>query len=118
MMFFTVLGQVLIVVGGLVFLSAALGLIRFPDTYTRISAVGTASGIGIVFAVVGAFLLEPDLSSGVKVVAIVFLQLATSAIGSMAIARAAYVTGTPMRVAHEDELDQAVTPDHESGHEN
>lgn len=118
MTFFTILGQVLIVTGGLIVLSAALGVVRFPDVYTRVSAVGTASGIGIVFVVVGALLLQPDLGDGLKVLAVVFLQLATSAIGSMAIARAAYLTGTPMRLGHEDELARTATPDHERPRDN
>ena len=40
----TVVGSVLVVIGALVFVTAGLGLVRFPDPYTRISAVGTAGG--------------------------------------------------------------------------
>ena len=36
----TVIGSVLVVAGALVFVTAGLGLIRFPDPYTRISATG------------------------------------------------------------------------------
>lgn len=118
MTFFTVFGQVLIVAGSLVFLTAALGVVRFPDTYTRVSAVGTAGGIGIVFVVVGALLLQPSMGNGLKVVAIIFLQLATSAIGSMAIARAAYLTRSAMRVGTNDELTEPATPEDEPSHEN
>lgn len=118
MTFFIILGQVLIVAGGLVFLTAALGLVRFPDPFTRVSAVGTASGIGIVFVVVGAFLLQPQWGDSVKVLAIVFLQLATSAIGSMAIARAAFVTRTPMRMGDQDQLVANPTPEYESPDQN
>lgn len=118
MTFFTIAGQVLIVAGGLIFLTAALGIIRFPDAYTRVSAVGTAGGIGIVFIVVGAVVLQPSVGNVLKVLAIVFLQLATSAIGSMAIARAAYLTSSPMRVGNRDELTEPATPDYESSCDN
>lgn len=108
---FEILGQVLVVLGGLIFLSAALGVLRFPDAYTRISSVGTASGIGIVFVVVGALLVQPSVGNGAKVIAIVILQLATSAIGSMAIARGAYLTRSPMIVKGYQELSDAEESD-------
>ena len=38
----TAAGSVLVVIGALAFVTAGLGLIRFPDPYTRVSAVGTA----------------------------------------------------------------------------
>lgn len=91
-----VVGQVLAVLGGLVVLTAALGVVRFPDAYTRISAVGTAGGAGIVLVVLGALLIDLSASDAVKVLAVIVLQLATSAVGSMAIARAARLTHTPM----------------------
>lgn len=91
-----VAGQVLVVLGALVVLTAALGVVRFPDAYTRISAVGTAGGAGIVLVVLGALLIDLSASNAVKVLAVIVLQLATSAVGSMAIARAARLTHTPM----------------------
>ncbi|KAA9392888.1 monovalent cation/H(+) antiporter subunit G [Kocuria coralli] len=87
----TVFGDITIVAGALVFATAALGLVRFPDVYTRISAVGTAAGIGIVLVVVGALLHQPTVPDALKVIVIIVLQLITSAVGSIAIARSAYL---------------------------
>ncbi|HSP76653.1 MAG TPA: monovalent cation/H(+) antiporter subunit G [Cryobacterium sp.] len=91
-------GNVSIVVGALIFATAALGIVRFPDAYTRISAVGTAGGLGIVFVVVGALVLvlQPSLTDTAKVALIVILQFSTSAVGSIAIARSAYLTRTKL----------------------
>lgn len=89
-------GQILVVLGGLIFLTAALGVVRLPDLYTRVSAVTTAAGLGIVFVVVGALLLQPTPADTAKVVLAVVLQLATSAVASIAIARSGYLTGTPL----------------------
>lgn len=100
----SVVGNVSIVAGALVFATAALGVLRFPDAYTRISAVGTAAGIGIVLVVIGAFLLQPTVPDFIKVAVIILLQLTTSAVGSMAIARSAYVTRTPLLRRAFDEL--------------
>ncbi|MEJ5912974.1 monovalent cation/H(+) antiporter subunit G [Pseudokineococcus sp. 1T1Z-3] len=88
------LGQGLAVLGGLIFLSAALGVLRLPDLYTRTSAVATAAGLGITFVVVGCLLVAPTVDDTVKVVLAVLLQLATSVVGSMVIARSAHLTGT------------------------
>lgn len=100
----TAVGSVLVVLGALVFLGAALGLIRFPDPYTRISATGTAGGVGIILVVVGALLLMPSVANLVKVVLIVVLQLGTAAVSTMALARSAYLTGVPMNPGHYDDL--------------
>ncbi len=116
MSFLEVVGQVVIVLGGLLFLSAALGVIKFPDPYTRTSAVGTAGGIGIVLVVLGCLLVAPSVSDTVKVIAIVILQLATSAVGSMAIARSAFITHTPMYGPAFSDLEWEATGEHAPDH--
>ncbi|MER7168477.1 monovalent cation/H(+) antiporter subunit G [Micromonospora sp. NPDC000207] len=107
----TVVGNAVVVLGALVFATAALGIVRFPDPYTRISAVGTAGGFGIVLVVTGALLVQPSLSGLVKVVAIVVLHLTTSAIGTIALARSAHLTGARLRRRHFDELATAGADD-------
>lgn len=99
-----VAGNALVLAGVLVISLAAVGLFRFTDTYQRISAVGTAAGVGITLIVIGVFILEPSWGNLVKLVIILFLQLATSSIGTMAIARAAYLTGTKMQPGYFDHL--------------
>lgn len=109
-----VTGNITIVSGAVLFATASLGVIRFPDAYTRISAVGTAGGLGIVLIILGVVQLNPSVGSAVVATAIIVLQLATSAIGSMAIARAAYLTGTPAQV-RTDDLAVAPGPEAEAG---
>lgn len=108
--FLTVVGSLMIVLGALVFLGAALGLIRFPDPYTRISATGTAGGVGMILVVVGALLHMPSLPNLVKVVLIVVLQLGTASVATMMLARSAYLTGVPMNPGHYDELAEDADP--------
>src|SRR5690606_12894410 len=99
----SVVGQVLIVAGSLVFASATVGLVRLPDAYTRSSSNGTAAGIGVGLILTGAFFFVPGLATAVKLVVAVLLQLITSPVGGMAIARSAYLAGgavsTPARHA-------------------
>lgn len=105
-----VIGNTSMILGALVFATAALGVVRFPDAYTRTSAVGTAAGVGIVLVVLGAFLLQPTIPDLVKVIIIITLQLTTSAIGSMTIARSAYLTRTPLLRCAFDELAEEENP--------
>lgn len=88
-----VLGSIFVVAGSLVFVIAAVGLLSLFDPYTRTSSVATAAGIGVGFVVVGVVLLDPSVPTAIKAFLAVTLQLATSAIGGMAIARAAVLTG-------------------------
>src|SRR5699024_10029151 len=81
-----IIGNVFVLAGVLIFSIAAIGLFRFTDTYQRISAVGTAAGLGISVLVIGVFILTPSWQNFIKLLIILFLQLATSSIGSMAIA--------------------------------
>lgn len=87
------IGQLFALLGAAIFVAAAIGLHRLTDPYMRASAVGTAAGLGVAFIVAGAAFLDPSLSTTTKVIVAIVLQLATSAIGSMAIARAAVMSG-------------------------
>lgn len=112
-------GNIVVLAGILVFAGAAIGLFKFTDTYQRISAVGTAAGLGISLVIVGVFLLSPSWANLVKLLIIVFLQLATSSIGTMVIARSAYLTGSQMQPGYFDHLaeDQGQPEDIGSGDE-
>ncbi|MGC0144413.1 cation:proton antiporter [Pseudactinotalea sp. Z1732] len=111
-----IIGQVLILAGTVLFAVAGLGLFQFFDVYTRISAVGTAAGLGVALVVVGALCLQPGLSHTVKVAAIVVFQLTTSAVATSAIARAAYLSRAPLRRLSFDQL-TPTEPDTRAGEE-
>lgn len=99
-----ILGQILILIGAALFAFAGLGLLRLPDVYTRISAVGTAGGLGLALVVIGALAIQPAVADAVKVVAIVVFQLTTSAVATSAIGRAAYLARSPLNRITFDEL--------------
>lgn len=104
----SVVGQGFIVLGSLVFLTATVGLIRLPDLYTRSSAIATAAGIGVSFVLTGAFFFLPGVENAVKLLAAVVLQLVTSAVGSMALARSGYLIGSAVySPTHHNELDES-----------
>lgn len=101
----SITGQVLIVLGALLFSTAAVGLVRLPDIYTRASAISTAAGFGVASILTGVWFFVPGVDTFVKLVLAALLQLVTSAVGSMLLARAAYLTGSAVySPTHHDEL--------------
>ena len=104
----SVVGQAFIVLGSLVFLTATVGIVRLPDLYTRSSAIATAAGIGVSFVLTGAFFFVPGVENAVKLLVAVVLQLVTSAVGSMALARSGYLIGSAVySPTHHNELEES-----------
>ena len=91
-----VLGHALATLGVLLIAVAALGLVRFPDAYSRLSAVTKAGTLGVCLVLLGALVLEPSWPALAKVAVAACLQLATSPVGGFALGRAAYRTGSPL----------------------
>ncbi|NLG55461.1 MAG: monovalent cation/H(+) antiporter subunit G [Rhodococcus sp.] len=92
----TIVGSVLVLLGAAVFAAGAVGLVRLPDVYARISAITTASGVGISLLILGALCFEPSPSNAVKALLAIVINLATSAVGGNALGRAAYLVGAPL----------------------
>lgn len=92
----TIVGYGLATAGAALFLVAALGLVRFPDVYSRISAVTKAATLGLILILVGVLLIDPSWRVAIAVFLAVNLQLATSPVGGYALGRAAYRSGAPL----------------------
>ncbi len=101
----TVLGSALLIGGALILVVAGVGLIRLPDLYTRTSAIGTAAGLGVALLILGVVVLDFSILNLIKGLIAIVAQLLTSAIGSFALARAGYLTGSePVATTAPDEL--------------
>lgn len=101
----TVVGSAFLILGALIIASAAIGLLRLPDVYTRTSAVGTAAGLGVAFMIVGVVVLDFSVLNLIKGIIAILAQLITSAVGSFVLARASYMTGSrPVSTTQPDEL--------------
>lgn len=96
-------------VAGLFFCAVGiLGIMRFPDVYSRIHASGKVSSLGIVGILIGTALLMPNTALEVIVLGL-FLVLA-SPVASHAIALAAHRQGVPKVNAIRDDLaDRPIT---------
>ncbi|MBD8507205.1 monovalent cation/H(+) antiporter subunit G [Hoyosella sp. G463] len=109
-------GAVLIVLGTLAFVAAAIGVLKLPDLYARISAITTASGLGLALIILGVMLHDPDALNIVKAVLAIVINLATAAVGGHALGRAGYLTGAPLtpRTGY-DELAETIDARHGTG---
>ncbi len=84
---------VLIVAGALFFLAGTVGVLRFPDVYTRLHALTKADNLGLGLTVLGLTLQAEDWTVVLKLVLIWLLALPASATVAQLVARAALDAG-------------------------
>ena len=83
-----VLTVVAVVAGAFFFLAGTVGLLRFPDTLTRLHALTKADNLGLGLVVLGLLPHVGSALAGIKLVAIWLLVLLSGAVASQLIARA------------------------------
>lgn len=98
-----IVSGVLLVAGALFTLTGAVGLLRFPDFYTRIHAGGITETVGAGFILVGLLLRVEAWSVGVRLVVILAFLLLTSPTATHVLAQAARRDGVPVWTEGEDE---------------
>ena len=86
-------GALLALVGALFFLSAAVGLLRLPDFYSRTHAGGLTDTVGATFLLLGLALQAPSWIVCVKLLLIVVLLYVSSPTSTHALVKAAYSRG-------------------------
>jgi multicomponent Na+:H+ antiporter subunit G len=82
------LSIVAIVAGAIFFLAGTLGLLRFPDTMTRLHALTKADNLGLGLVVLGLLPHVDGVVTGLKLVVVWLLVLLTGACAGQLIARA------------------------------
>jgi multicomponent Na+:H+ antiporter subunit G len=80
--------------GAFFFLAGTVGLLRFPDTLTRLHALTKADNLGLGLVVLGLLPQAESLRHGLKLVSIWLLGLLAGATVSQLIARAARREGS------------------------
>lgn len=83
-------------IGTLFILLAAIGIVRMPDIYLRISVTTKAATLGIGLILIGAAMYFNDLGITSRVIAIIIFLLLTAPVGAHMIGRASYFTGIKM----------------------
>lgn len=91
-----------IVVGILAFLGtvfvllAAIGILRMPDTYLRISVTTKAVTLGIGLLLIAAAIYSYELSITAKILAIILFLLLTAPVSAHLVGRTTYFTGVKL----------------------
>lgn len=87
------LSTILLVVGAFFFFAGTVGLLRFPDVYSRLHALAKADNLGLGCVLLGLALQAESLAVALKLLLIWPLVLAASAGIGFAIVRRADALG-------------------------
>ncbi|TFB24883.1 Na+/H+ antiporter subunit G [Filobacillus milosensis] len=87
--------SLLLLLGTFFVISGSIGILRFPDIYTRLHAATKAATLGVAGVLLGAFVflyVENGIISGKLILGIIFILITAPVTGHM-ISRAAHQTG-------------------------
>ena len=94
-----------VVIGSGFSLLASLGLIRFPDLYTRIHAGSKAGAVGAGFILISLAVISLDPAVVLRVVIAILFLLLTTPISAHLLARSAYISGVrPIGITKTNEI--------------
>ena len=89
--------DLLLVIGAIFALAGTIGVLRMPDTYSRMQASTCIATLGMLGVAIGALLyaifMMHSAGTAIKVVLVAALILVTNPVGSHAIAKGAYKAG-------------------------
>ncbi len=87
------LGSALLLVGAILAVVGTVGVLRFPDFYTRLHAASVTDTAAATLAIVGMALLAPSLAVVVKLAVVWLFLFLTGPTSSHALANAAHTAG-------------------------
>lgn len=87
------ISSALLLAGAFFYAAGTVGLLRFPDVYSRLHALAKADNLGLGLLLLGLALRAESIAAGLKLMLIWPLVLAASAGVSYAIARRAASLG-------------------------
>ena len=88
-----VLSSVLLLTGVLLALLAGLGLVRFPDVFSRMHAATKPATLGMLLVTIGAAVRQDEGSDATKLLLVAAFQFLTAPVAAHMIGRAAYRSG-------------------------
>ena len=88
--------MIIVTLGALFVLLAALGIVRMPDLYLRIAVTTKAATLGVGMILIGAAIYFNEASITTRALAIVFFLLLTAPVGAHLIGKASYYVGIPL----------------------
>lgn len=92
-MILDVVGSVLLLAGVSLTVIAGVGLVRFPDVFSRMHAATKPATLGLLLVCVGAALVMDDGSDRAKLLLVASFQFVTAPVAAHMVGRAAYGAG-------------------------
>ncbi|MGY5849127.1 monovalent cation/H(+) antiporter subunit G [Salegentibacter sp. F14] len=92
----TIIIVILITLGTLFILLAAVGMVRMPDTYLRISVTTKAATLGVGLLLVSSAIYFNDTSVTSRALVIILFVLLTAPVSAHLIGRASYFMGVKL----------------------
>jgi multicomponent Na+:H+ antiporter subunit G len=106
-----VIGSIVTLMGAVLVLLGAIGVIRFPDPLARMHALTKASTVGVGMVAIGSAFVLPTANDITSAIGAALLQFLTLPISASLLARATYhARGIPSRVDAVDELADGAPP--------
>lgn len=87
---------IIVTLGALFIFLAAIGLLRMPDLFLRISVTTKAATLGVGLLLIGTALYFKEISTTTRAIAIIIFLFLTAPIGAHLIGRASYFIGVPL----------------------
>ena len=87
------LGAACIAAGAMLILGAAIGLLRFPDVFTRLHAAGATMSIGVCSCLFGLLILSSTVLVAAKLAFLIALVAAVTPVLSHIVGSAAHAAG-------------------------
>jgi len=91
-----ILGLICIFIGAAFMLISAIGVVRLPDLYLRMSASTKSSTLGVIFILLAAVAFFDHLSISSRAIATIMFLLLTAPVAAHRMGRAAYFNGVPL----------------------
>lgn len=89
----TVLAYALLLAGLFFIVAGVIGILRLPDFYTRLHAMGKCDTLGVALMVLGLGLLEGATLNGLKILLLIVFVGVANPTATHALGRAAYRAG-------------------------
>ncbi|RYG26431.1 MAG: monovalent cation/H(+) antiporter subunit G [Chitinophagaceae bacterium] len=96
-------------------LLAAIGMVRMPDFYLRLSVTTKAATLGIALMLISAAIFFNETSISTRVIAIIFFLIVTAPVGAYMIGRTSYFIG--IKLWSKSLFDELAGMYHEDSHE-
>lgn len=91
----SLVGWGLVITGTVFIVSAVIGIVRFPDFYSRMHAAGVADSFGLFLCIIGFACLQPEIESAIKLLVLACFTLVIFPVSAHSLVKAAKAQNVP-----------------------